>query len=590
MIVGINVGGTHTDGVLVAQKAADSTADNYKIIATTKVITEQDNLMNSILKALDNLIKESNAEQIERLVLSTTLTTNAILEEKYDPVGLILIPGPGINPDYLKYGEENLVLSGYVNHRGQQVKKIEQSEIKTGLKSFVEKSIKNIAVVGKFSIRNPEQELAVLAYLKAAENKFTSLTAGHRLSGRLNFPRRIVTAYFNSAVTKIHQEFSAAIKQALQKRRLEPELFLLKCDGGTIPLADSLELPVETVNSGPAASIMGVMTLSNIDQRQKTAVSLDIGGTTTDIGLFIQGEPVFMPDGIVINDLATLIRGLYSISIPIGGDSLIQVIKGELKIGPRRLGPAAAAGGPAPTPTDALLVAGYLAEAESYDKKFDLKKAETALSSLVKQLQTANNSKNILPTAEKLTVHSLAELIIDQLTDKIVNRIRKMLADLEDKTVYTISELLAEVKIEPELLLGMGGPAKALVKLLAQKLNYQAELIPYSKVANAVGAAFARPTITTTVRIDTAAGQLDIAEAGIHRSLKASEKFNLEQSKKLALKITKERSLVKTAVEITDVESFNVIEGFRTVGAIREIKAQVKPGPITRLKGDGQDE
>src|SRR6056297_3494285 len=103
MILGIDVGGTHTDGVLVKKEITGSELQ-YNIKSTEKVITDHDNLEKSILKIIDKLTESINNKQIERVVLSTTLITNVIYEDKYDLVGLILIPGPGVNPEYFKYG------------------------------------------------------------------------------------------------------------------------------------------------------------------------------------------------------------------------------------------------------------------------------------------------------------------------------------------------------------------------------------------------------------------------------------------------------------------------------------------------------
>lgn len=588
MIVGIDVGGTHTDGVLIKSKTGSRAEDDYEIFSTSKVVTDQADLMGSIVNALDNLICGEENKEIKRIVLSTTLATNAILEEKYDPVGLILIPGPGLNPEYLKYGDDNFILSGYINHRGHQVKSLDEDEVFKGLGQLESHDIKNVGVIGKFSIRNPEQEEKVIEIINDNSYSFQVVTAGHQLSGRLNFPRRVVTAYFNSAVTPLHQGFIKAIKEALKARKIKAEVFLLKCDGGTIPLEKSVGVPVQTVNSGPAASIMGVMTLGQVGQQKETAISLDIGGTTTDIGLFIDGEPVFMPEGIAINGLPTLVRGLYSVSIPLGGDSQISVEKGCLQIGPQRSGPAAACGGPAPTPTDALLILGYIGDDQDYEKNFDLEAARQSLSSLSTKLNPLAY-KGYLRRAgvnkDMLSVDILAEIIIDQMTDTIVRKIREILHSLENRPVYTISELLNGSVINPQLLLGMGGPAKALVKILAKKLRYQAELIPYAKVANAIGAAFARPTLGTTVRVDTATAYLDVVEAGIHRRLRNGEVFNIYKAEELAVDWTRKRAEnQKIVVEITDKESFNVIRGFRTLGEIMEVKAQIKPGPIARIE------
>lgn len=587
MIIGIDVGGTHTDGVLL-ERGLSNKNSGYNILKTAKVVTQRNNLMNSIISILDRLVVDEDKSEIRRIVLSTTLAINTILEEKYDPVGLILIPGPGVNYKYLKYGEENIILSGYINHRGKEVKTLSPEEINKGLEYLNSSEIHHIAVVGKFSIRNPEQEKKVIEIIKDSKYNFKTITAGHRLSGRLNFPRRVVTAYFNTAVVSIYEDFIEAVNKALQERGICAEVFVLKCDGGTLPLEKSLKVPVQTVNSGPAASIMGTMALSRINHRDDTAVIVDIGGTTTDIGLFINGEPAFMPDGIEINGLPTLVRGLYTVSIPIGGDSQIRIEDGILTIGPDREGPAVAFGGSAPTPTDALLFLEYFQRKRAVEKGINIEASRKALSSLFLELnkdEYRQYFKKCNHTREG-ELYTLSQLIVDLMADKIVNTIRGILKRLQNQPVYTISELLAGTEIVPKVLLAMGGPAEALVQLLAEKLQYRPELVPYPEVANAIGAAIARPTLTTTVRIDTATSYLDIVEAGIHRQLSAGENYDLEEVEELARAWTRKRAENKDAeVEITDRESFNVIRGFSTLGRIMEVKAQIKPGPIVEYIG-----
>jgi len=322
--------------------------------------------------------------------------------------------------------------------------------------------------------------------------------------------------------------------------------------------------------------------------RNDTAVVVDIGGTTTDIGLFIKGEPAFMPDGIEINGLSTLVRGLYTVSIPLGGDSQVRIEDGRLKIGPERKGQAAAFGGSAPTPTDALLILEYLQRNSATVYGFDIDASRKALSSLLQEMDKGEYCQYFEKYAQNREgdLFVLAQIIVDLMTDKIVDTIRGILDRLQNQPVYTISELLRGTEIVPEVLLAMGGPAEALVQLLAEKLQYRAELVPYPEVANAIGAAIARPTLTTTVRVDTASSYLDIVEAGIHRQLNVGEDYDLEEVEELARVWTRKRAEnEKAEIEITDRESFNVIRGFSTLGKIMEVKAQIKPGSIGDFLG-----
>jgi N-methylhydantoinase A/oxoprolinase/acetone carboxylase beta subunit len=582
MIIGIDVGGTHTDGVLLGINSPNG--EGYEILATSKVRTQKDNLMKSILEVLDVLLAAAQVPDIKRIVLSTTLAANVIVEENYDPVGLVLIPGPGLNPEHLLIGDENILLSGYINHRGIEVRDLEQEELLKGLERIKARGIKNLAIVSKFSTRNPGLEAEVLQLIREKDYPFENISLGHQLSGRLGFPRRLVTAYFNTAIMSVYRDFVQAVEKALEERELDTGVFVLKCDGGTVPLDRVMEAPIETVNSGPAASIMGTMAMTGVYQNKETAIALDIGGTTTDIGLFIKGEPAFMPEGIELNGFPTLVRGLYSLSLPLGGDSKIAVKDGKLKIGPERDGPAAAFGGPSPTPTDALLVLDYIQDDPDYEGRADLQAAREALVALAGDLDPTEYGR--CRQDGKLDLTEFASFIIDKMLASIVETIQEILASLENKPVYTISELLAGVEIRPQLLLTMGGPASALSPLLAEKLGYREEVVPYAKVANAVGAALARPTLQTTVRVDTAASYLHIVEAGIHRQLKAGEDYDLEEVEELAMAWTRKRADDETAVvEISERESFNVIRGFRTIGKIMEVRAQIKPGLISRPEG-----
>ena len=577
MIIGIDVGGTHTDGVLVKKQKS-----NYKIKATAKVKTLADNIKSSVLEVLDHLTAEIENKEIKRIVLSTTLVTNIIYEKKYKPVGLILIPGPGLNHQHLEYGEENIILDGYIDHRGKEVKSVSTAEIKDALAHLQSKQIENVAVVGKFSVRNPVQEEKVKQIITEGNYNFKNVTLGHQLSGNLNYHRRIITSYYNTAVSSIHQNFINSIEASLQAREIEADIYLLKCDGGTANLDSSKDIPIETVNSGPAASIMGTMVLN---QNSETGIALDIGGTTTDFGLFIKGDTAFKPKGIEIDKHPTLIRGLYTYSIPLGGDSRVKVEKGKIKVGPERRGPAAALGGPAPTPTDALLVLDQIKEDQKNKLDFDLEKAKSGLAALKDKLDL-NLYSDYLPNDEvELKLTQIAQIIIDQIAVEIKKTVTDILNNIKNQPVYTINELLKEPEIEPEYIIGIGGPAAALTELLAEKLNLKAEVPKYSKVANALGAAFAHPTIETTVRADTARGFLDIVEAGIHRQLK-DRNFDLQDAEKLAEEWTLKRfKEEKYPVEIISRECFNVIRNRRNKGQIIEVKAQIKPGLIADLKG-----
>ncbi|ACL70990.1 hydantoinase/oxoprolinase family protein [Halothermothrix orenii] len=578
MIIGIDVGGTHTDGVLLVLDSDNPPV--YKVHKTCKMETDHQELEGSILKVLDYLTEGVNRKDITRIVLSTTLSTNTIIEHNHDPVGLIIIPGPGLNPGLLLIGEENASLNGYINHRGQEEKPLVESEISKALKRFQEKGITNLAIVGKFSPRNPGHELKIKDYIMEQGYNFKHITLGHELSGTLNFPRRVATAYYNAAISSVHHNFITSIKKALSLRNIKAEVVLLKCDGGTLTLAQAARRPVATVKSGPAASLMGNLAFI---RDKLTSIALDIGGTTTDIGLFIDGVPAFVPGGIKVGGLPTLVRGLFSRSIPCGGDSEVRVVKGQLTIGPRRRGIPASKGGPSPTPTDALVALGLIEDSKHFNYELAVKSL-SPLYDLVKNglIKKDNNEKTEKPV---FRAKKVARLIIDRMSHIIEQEINNILTTLENQPVYTIRELLENFSINPRLITGMGGPARALIPRLASKMGYDYIITPHSGVANAIGAGAARPTVEVTVRADTATGQLTVPETGLHKRINRDLRLNqVEEVARKELEKLNPNPHPESPVEITQRESFNVIRGFRTLGRIIEVKAQVKPGLIARIR------
>ncbi|NTU60449.1 MAG: hydantoinase/oxoprolinase family protein, partial [Deltaproteobacteria bacterium] len=339
--VGIDVGGTHTDGVAIS---------DGRILHKVKVPTTND-LEGCTVRALGDLLDEIKASRVTRVVISTTLVTNAVIEERLEPVGLLATAGPGMNPRPLLPGRECEVVAGAVDHRGREIACLDEEEVKRALARFHEHGVRVLAAVGKFSVRNPVHELRIAELCGAS---FDHVVTGHTLAGALNFPRRMATAYLAAGAWRRHTAFVEAIQRAMTHLGLHVPLYLLRADGGT-QLAASIRNPAETALSGPAASIMGAAALDDLSE---DTITLDIGGTTTDISLFLGGVPLLEPRGATIGRFQTQIRSLFTRSTGAGGDSLVAVENGALKVGPKRLGPPAAFGGNHPTPTDALVVLG----------------------------------------------------------------------------------------------------------------------------------------------------------------------------------------------------------------------------------------
>ncbi len=557
MIVGLDVGGTHVDAVVVKQG---------EIVDIVKEPLHRDNLFESIWTTLERLFSRHDKSKIKRVNLSTTVSTNAIVENKTSPVGMVIQSGPGLPNDFLACGDENIFISGYCDHRGKLVQDLDLTEIEKGIRIFKEKDIKSCAVVAKFCTRNFNHELQIKEIL---EKQFSSVTMGHSLSGKLNFPRRVFTSYLNAAIYNTFNNFSNSIKRSMELEGINAPLYILKADGGTTGLLSAEQQPVETILSGPAASFMGLNALLNTD---KDALLLDIGGTTTDIFFLADGVPLFEPLGIEIRSYKTLVRAIYSFSIGLGGDSSIDVIDGQVKIGPKREGPPCALGGPKPTPSDAMIALGLM-------KIGNRKKASEAIKALGEELG--------------LSLEDTAQKIIETMGDMIKSTVDKLLSKFNSKPVYTMKELLHGKIIKPQLVNVIGGPAKILQPVLEKKFKLPCYFPEHYQVANAIGAAMARITTDITMLADTSQGILSVPELGVYE--KISRNYDLNIAKKRATQLLKERAISLGATrdeietEIIEESSFNMVDGFYTSGKNMSIKAQIKPGLIYQVKGDNDD-
>lgn len=558
MIVGLDMGGTNVDAVVI---------EHGRIIRTVKRPTNRDDLFQSIWTVLEELLAGLDQKKIRRINLSTTVSTNAIVEGKADPVGMIIQRGPGLAYEFPECRGEKVFISGYIDHRGHVVKDLDIREIKQAIDLFRAKEIKTCAVITKFSTRNPSHETRIK---KLLEKEFPLVTLGHTLSGKLNFPRRVYTAYLNAAVAGTFRHFADSLKRSLRQVNIAAPVFILKADGGTMSLEAAEEKPVESILSGPAASLVGLMSMCATD---RDALLLDIGGTTTDIFFLADGVPVFEPLGIQIGAYNTLVRAVYSTSIGLGGDSAIQVHQGSLQIGPRREGPPVAFGGPAPTPTDAMILLGLMAAGAAEQTR-----AEVALARLADPLGWSP--------------HALAEQVLETMGETIKNKVEQLLQEINSKPVYTIKELLYGKKINPKVIYVIGGPAQALAPVLSRNFNLPCRYPAHYQVANAIGAALAKITTDITLLADTVQGTLSVPELGLHEQV--SRRFNLAQARQKALALLEKRATALGARpeeiegEIIEESCFNMVRGFATTGQNIRIKAQVKPGLLDMLRGEHQ--
>ena len=548
MLLGIDVGGTFTDAVVL---------DGKFVVAKAKAPTTHGDLLTGILAALDRALAGIDQSSIRRVALSTTIVTNALIEGRTDKVGLCLMPGPGADIAPL-VPDESCLLSGYIDHRGREVQPPLQAEVDAACEVF--KDCRVYAVVGKFAVRNPRHELAVAGWIKQKARP-GNITLSSGVAGGLNFWRRTNSAFYNAAVWRQFNKFTAAIKAAVQQRGITAPVYILKADGGTMPLETAGLLPVETIFTGPAASVLGIMAMAPVD---RPAVSLDIGGTTTDIALWQQGLPLYAGRGAVINGYPTAVRAFRLKSVGIGGDSFVRREDGRILVGPMRKGPAMALGGSEPAVSDAMIVAGLAGFG-------DRKRALDAMRKVAKGEQD--------PV-------SVAREVLNEAAVIIQRAVREMIEEQAAEPVYRVEDIIHGKRFSPELIVGVGGAAAGLVPLVAEMLHVQGMIPDGAMVANAVGAAVARPTIDITLRADTEQGLYTVAELGIQDKI-PGRRFTLADGSELAARYLRERArqsgIALTETEMMQQEEFNLVRGFRSTGKIMTCRMQIKPGVLTEV-------
>lgn len=557
MFIGIDVGGTCTDAVLL---------DGSAVRATAKVETQEDLLL-SLGDALDSLLKGIAGDQIQRVVFSTTIVTNLIAEQKYDPVGVLLLPGPGRTFLQFRQQDDVFFLTGAIDYRGREIIPLDESELEKALQWLESKGYQRVAVVGKFSTRNNAHELQVANYITRHHPQW-QVEMGHRAGGKLNFPRRIANTVLTCATRDKYHYFANAVRDAMARRDISAGVFILKADGGTLPLIASEQVPVETIFSGPAASTLGVQSLTPPGE---TSLVVDIGGTTTDLALILSGQPLLSSRGAKIGDRFTQVRALSVRSVPVGGDSVVERVGKELIIYSERVGQAYCLGGPLPTPTDALRFMGMT-------QIGDEDRAREAM------LQ--------LGAPMGMGPMEVAHTIVDLVIKTVVTEIEQMFTEWEQEPAYRVWEVLQKKKLRPQNVVGVGGGAAGFVPQIAARLGCMPILPPYAPVANAIGAAVARPTLQVNLLADTERQVFIVEEEGHQGKLadRLDEIGAVELAKTWLMKRAEKMNLLDYVqeIEVTNRDVFNIVREWRTTGRLYHISVQTPRGILGHIGSGGR--
>ena len=325
--LGIDTGGTYTDAVLVD--------DHQVVVAKNKSLTTSYDLTIGIGNAISNLPQDLLGS-VNLVALSTTLSTNSVVEGRGAPVGILL---PGYNEQQVKKSgldeilERDLItlLHGGHTATGEQAVELDLALAKEKILEHNDR-VSAFAVSSMFGTRNASHEIALRELVIELTDK--PVACGHELASSLGAPRRALTAALNARMILYIQNLIHSVKQILQDKQITAPLMIVKGDGSLVNAQTALHQPVATVLSGPAASVVGACALSG----QKDAMVVDIGGTTTDIAIVTDGQPELCEDGARIGDWQPMVEAIRVFSIGLGGDSEVR-FKAKLEISQRRVVP-----------------------------------------------------------------------------------------------------------------------------------------------------------------------------------------------------------------------------------------------------------
>ncbi len=330
ILLGIDTGGTYTDAVLFSDEAG--------VIAKAKSLTTKHDLSIGIAGAVDAVIHQFNedASHIALTSISTTLATNALVEGKGGSVGLVMI---GFDEQDMEKSGLKEALAGdpvIFIPGGHDVSGNERTLDMSSLAAFIEthgNNISGFAIAGYFAVRNASHELAVRDYLM--EKTGLATTCSHELSSKLGGPKRALTTVLNARLIPVIQDLILACRSHLEKTGIQSPLMVVRGDGALVDADFALKRPIETILSGPAASLVGAKFLLGT----KDAIISDIGGTTTDVAILEKGWPRIEPEGASIGGFTTMVEAVAMHTFGLGGDSVVDVDDAnstKIKLGPRR--------------------------------------------------------------------------------------------------------------------------------------------------------------------------------------------------------------------------------------------------------------
>lgn len=340
LLLGVDTGGTYTDAVLIR--------DEKDVLASAKALTTRHDLAEGIGTAVGRVLEHAGvaAAEVSMASLSTTLATNALVEGQGGRIALIYI---GFRDRDLEThglraalkGDPVLVCAGGHDHAGAEAAPLDLQ----ALRDFLETRGQNVsafAVASQFATRNPAHETRAAALIE--ERTGRPVSASHQLSAKLNGPKRAMTALLNARLVGMIDRLIGRASDTLAALGITAPMMVVRGDGALISAAQARARPIETILSGPAASLVGARWLTGAE----FALVSDIGGTTTDVALLKGGRPAIDPAGARVGPYRTMVEAVAMRTTGLGGDSAVAMVSGGLAravtLGPRRVLPVSLLG------------------------------------------------------------------------------------------------------------------------------------------------------------------------------------------------------------------------------------------------------
>ncbi len=331
-LIGIDTGGTYTDAVLIDEV-------ERRILHAEKSITTKGNLALGIGDAMSKVLQASRGaidpDHISSLSVSTTLATNAVVEGHGSLCAVILIgfdKGMAERTGIAKAFPDVPIMhvGGGHNHNGEQLEKLDEAFLRDQVAAVAGK-VSAFSIASAFAVRNAAHELKAREVIADITSKPVTLSS--EISSSLDAPRRALTATLNARLIGHITRLVDSVQDAATKIGIMCPIMVVRGNGSLARSESIRSRPIETVLSGPAASLIGAKWLSGLDD----FIMSDIGGTTTDVGLLMNGRPQIAANGATVGGWRTMVRAIDITTIGLGGDSEVAVgINGALLIGPQR--------------------------------------------------------------------------------------------------------------------------------------------------------------------------------------------------------------------------------------------------------------